>query len=285
MKYYVGIDLGGTNLRVSLFDENAKIINVFKEKSIHDFKEKLYEQIKKMLLKLELNNYDVQAIGISLCGQENNGVITYAPNLNVTGLNLKERLEHDFSLPIKIINDANASALAEAKLGIKDKYQNFLFVTISSGLGAGLIYQGKLINLPFEVGHQLITYKDKDYDVEYLLSGNGIVRLSILNNYEINDAHSFFEKIKNNDKKAELILDDYTTLLAKFFYNLQVIYNVDCVILSGGMMKSKEYFFSMLKNKVDSLLKNTVFNKINFVDASFDQDAGLFGAFAVSKYY
>ena len=268
-----------------LFDENAKIINVFKEKSIHDFKEKLYEQIKKMLLKLELNNYDVQAIGISLCGQENNGVITYAPNLNVTGLNLKERLEHDFSLPIKIINDANASALAEAKLGIKDKYQNFLFVTISSGLGAGLIYQGKLINLPFEVGHQLITYKDKDYDVEYLLSGNGIVRLSILNNYEINDAHSFFEKIKNNDKKAELILDDYTTLLAKFFYNLQVIYNVDCVILSGGMMKSKEYFFSMLKNKVDSLLKNTVFNKINFVDASFDQDAGLYGAFAVSKYY
>ena len=285
MKYYVGIDLGGTNLRVSLFDENAKIINVFKEKSIHDFKEKLYEQIKKMLLKLELNNYDVQAIGISLCGQENNGVITYAPNLNVTGLNLKERLEHDFSLPIKIINDANASAVAEAKLGIKDKYQNFLFVTISSGLGAGLIYQGKLINLPFEVGHQLITYKDKDYDVEYLLSGNGIVRLSILNNYEINDAHSFFEKIKNNDKKAELILDDYTTLLAKFFYNLQVIYNVDCVILSGGMMKSKEYFFSMLKNKVDSLLKNTVFNKINFVDASFDQDAGLYGAFAVSKYY
>lgn len=285
MKYYLCIDLGATNLRVGIVDENKKIIKHLKEKSTQADCEKLYSQIKRMIEELEYQNYNVVSLGISACGLEENGVILYAPNLRVENFNLKKRLENDFTFPIKIANDANASALSEAHYGVGKEYENILFTTISSGLGVGLIYKNKLINMPFEAGHQLINYKSKDYDVEYLLSGNGLVNLCALNNFSINSAKDFFIEVKNDNKIALNILDDYTSLLAKFYYNMQVVFNVDCVILSGGMMKSKEFFFPLFKAKIDAMLTNTVFKNINFVDATFDQDAGFFGACAVAEFY
>lgn len=284
MKYYLGIDLGATNLRIALFDNDKKMIVQFVEKSTRDDKNLLYAQIKRMIEKTNYQNYNVQSIGISLCGQAENGIIIFAPNLKVTDLDLKGNLEKDFKLPVKIANDANASALAEAKYGIAKKYKTSLFTTISSGLGCGLIYDGMLINVPFEVGHQLITYKDNDYEVEHILSGTGIVKLASLNNLKVDNATDFFLKVASNDIKAKEILDDYVTLLAKFFFNLQVAFNVDCVILAGGMMKSKKYFFELLKKKTDEMLKVTIFKPLNFVDATFDQDAGIYGACAVAEF-
>ncbi len=283
MKNYLCIDLGATNIRVGILSEDKKIIKIIKEKSIHDDKEKLYQQIKRLILSLDYQKYDPQAIGISLCGQEDNGLITYAPNLRVTGINLKELLEHDFKLSTKIVNDANAAALAEARLN--NLKGTILFTTISSGLGVGLVYNNQLINLPFEAGHQLMSYKNQDYDVETLLSGNGLINLCTINNLKVTNASDFFDLIKNNDSLALKILDDYTTLLAKFYYNQQICYDADYIVLSGGMMKSKSYFYQQLEEKTDLLIKDKPVKKLNFIDAKYDQDAGIYGALAVAMYY
>ncbi len=283
--HYIGIDLGGTNVRVGIFDDKNNLINVIKEKSIHDDKDELYKQIKKMLINLDINKYQVKAIGVSLCGIEENGILTYAPNLNINGLDLKKRLEDDFHINVNMANDANAACLCEANIGNAKKYNHVLFTTISTGLGIGLTYFHKLINLPFEAGHQLITYQNKDYDVENLLSGTGIVKLAHLNNLEVSDTVSFFELIKKHDPKANKVLEDYVTLLAKFYYNQQVVFNVDCIILSGGVMKSKDLFYPLFIKKFMELIKNIPLKEPIFIDATYDQDAGLYGAYAVAKYF
>lgn len=283
MKNYLCIDLGATNIRIGILSEDKKIIKILKEKSVHDEKEELYKQIKRMIYSLDYQKYNPLAIGVSLCGQEDNGLITYAPNLRVTGINLKELLEKDFSLETKIVNDANAAALAEARLN--HLQGTILFTTISSGLGAGLIYNNQLINLPFEAGHQLITYQNQDYDVETLLSGNGLINLCTLNNLKVKDAASFFKLVQDNDSLALKILDDYTSLLAKFYYNQQICYDADYIVLSGGMMKSKAYFYPQLIEKTNLLIQNKFIKKLNFIDAKYDQDAGIYGALAIAMYY
>ena len=110
----------------------------------------------------------------------------------------------------------------------------------------------------------------------------GLVKLFAINNIKVNNAGEFFSLVNNNDSLALKILDDYTTLLSKMFYNLQLDYNTDCIVLSGGVMKSIDLFFNELKEKTNALVKKYPLKEVNFVFASFDQDAGLFGGVSLA---
>lgn len=285
MQNYICIDLGGTNIRVAIINEKLKILEIKKEKSIHDDAMLLYAQIKKMILSFDLTTYKPLCIGVSTCGVEREGNIVYSPNLNINDLNLKALLEKDFKLETKVVNDANAAALSEAKFGTFKDNATVFFATISSGLGVGLVYKGNLINLPLEAGHQIITYKSVDYDIEHLLSGNGLVRLAQINGLNITSASDFFALYQKGNTLSKIVLDDYTSLLAKFFYNQQICYDVDYIILSGGMMKSKDFFMQDVENKTNLLLNKMPMKKIKFVLSKFDQDACLYGALAVCMFF
>lgn len=283
MKYFLSIDLGATNLRIGLFDENNSLIHVERKPSIKGDIIALENEIKEMI-SLFPTDYKIEQIGVSICGIVENNTLLYAPNLKVKDFEIGKFLKETYNVKVIVANDANASALAEVNLTNNFIHDDIVFfTTISSGIGGCLIYKHHLINLAFEIGHQRINYLNNSYDVESLLSGNGIVRLAKLNNLDISSAADFFKELDNNNSLAKKVLDIYTTLLSEFYFNIQANYNTDKIILSGGVMKSKKYFIDELKQKTDKLIEKYPFKKITFVDSSFDQNAGLYGGLALAK--
>ena len=281
MKYVISIDLGATNVRVGIISSELDIIAVTRESTIKNDKYALASQIIRMIKSLPINDYKIEYIGVSACGLIKNNHVEILPNLYISDFQLNKILENEFNIPCNIVNDANATALSEATFGAGKGFDTSYFITISSGIGGCLVYNNKLIDLPFELGHHLISFEGNDYEIEEILSGNGICKFCAINSLNIGCAYDFFKLCKEDNKNALSILDKYTTLLANMFYNIQLDYNTDCIILSGGVMKSADLFFNELNEKANRLISKYPVNKIKFVFAKFDQDAGLMGGATV----
>ena len=164
-EYVISIDLGGTNVRVGIIDNNCEIIKVNREFTIKNNKEALANQICRMISELPYKDYNVKKVGI--CGFVHQSYIKYMKNLNISDFDLKSIIESNFpDLNVTIKNDAACTALSEAINGSSKDYENSFFITISSGIGGALINQKKLVNLHFEIGHMFVEYKHNTYEVE-----------------------------------------------------------------------------------------------------------------------
>lgn len=275
----VSIDLGGTNIRVGIVDENLNILTQIKEKSIHEDSNLLYLQIKKMVNKVLSSSFssNINKIGICCAGFINNGRIEKSPNLNINNFDLISLLQKDFPFikEIKIVNDANSEAYMEAKFGAASKYSNSIFLTISTGIGIGVINNKQLVDLPFEVGHNYINYKDNFYEFEQLCSGNGIVLLCKLNNLTINNSQEFFTLVLNKNEQALKIYKIWLELLASQIANMQLNYNSDVIVISGGVLLSKDVFLEDLEKVTNTFITSYPCKMVKFVEAKFNQDTGL----------
>ena len=275
----ISIDLGGTNLRVGIVDENLNILTQIKEKSIHDDSKLLYLQIKKMVNKVLSSSFssNVNKIGICCAGFINNGRIEKSPNLNINNFDLIPLLQKDFPFikEISIVNDANSEAYMEAKFGAASNYLNSIFLTISTGIGIGVINNKQLIDLPFEVGHNYISYKNKFYEFEQLCSGNGIVLLCKLNNLIVKNSQEFFNLVSNKNELALKIYETWLQLLGSQIANMQLNYNSDVIVISGGVLLSKDIFLDDLEKITNTFIASYPCKKVRFVEAKFNQDTGL----------
>ena len=279
MSKVIAIDLGGTNLRAGIVDDNLNILKAIRERSTHDNTSNLYQQIKSIIVELLSTNLadGVSSIGISCAGFCENGTIKLSPNLNIGNFNLVNLLQKDFPKIKNIVlaNDANASALMEAKYGAGQKYNNIVFVTISSGIGLGLVINKKLIDLPFEVGHNYIYYKNRYYELEQLISGNGLMLLSNINGLKVDSAAELFKLIYEKNINARKVYEEWLKLTGSFLANLQLDYNLDAIVLSGGVMQSKEFFLDDLISVANAFIAPFPTKSINICEAKFDQDTGL----------
>ncbi len=281
--YVISIDLGGTNIRCGIVSNKCEIIEVNREKTIKNDKEKLLNQIISLIKKLPYKDYNITKIGISACGFVENNVITRMTNLGIYNFNLKKLLENEFpDLTVSIKNDANCTALAESMFGSSKDYNSSFFITISTGIGGGLVYNKELIDLPFETGNMLINYKDKVHHTEKLLSGTGIVNLCKENDLIIDNAEIFFNMVKEKNEKALKIFDIWQNLLAQLIVSNHFNFNTDIYVLSGGVMKSQDLFYNDLLKKCNDLIEGYPLKEIKFVSAYFDQDAGLIGGATVA---
>ncbi|MHB1665346.1 MAG: ROK family protein [bacterium] len=183
---YLGIDIGGTNIRFGIVDKKGKLLsfNLFPiDKSadaailhIKKFINKILEKNKIALRNVKnyndddngdnnsgLENISIKAIGISAAGQieKEKGVITYSPNLNWKNVHIKEELENSFNIPVFIDNDVKTIAYAEWKLGAGRGVKNLICIFIGTGIGSGLIINNKLIDgcsgSAGEIGHITIV--------------------------------------------------------------------------------------------------------------------------------
>ncbi len=180
---YLGIDIGGTKCAVVLGNEKGEILKKVRFETMD--KDSTIEK----LIDISRDMGDFQAIGISCGGplDSKRGVIMSPPNLvgwdNVT---ICEILGNEFSVPVYLCNDANACALAEWKFGAGKGSRNMIFLTFGTGLGAGLILDGKLYSgtndMAGEAGHvRLESFGPVGYgkkgSFEGFCSGGGIAQL------------------------------------------------------------------------------------------------------------
>lgn len=224
--YYVGIDIGGTKIATVIADKNFNIINKkrfltaetkFPLKSI----EKIIQNIEMQLKEMCITQNEILGIGISCGGPLNSkeGVILSPPNLpGWDNVKIVEILKSSFNTKIYLQNDANACALAEWKLGAGKEFENMIFLTFGTGMGAGLILNNKLYSgkqdCAGEVGHIRLSQNGpvgfgKAGSFEGYCSGGGIVKLGeLFLKEELAKGYSgpLKEKYENNLVEAKDIL-------------------------------------------------------------------------------
>lgn len=270
MKHVISLDIGGTNIRAAIINENYEIIAVVKERTITHSLDKFLAQVIDVIKRLEYKRFDPKVIGIGVPGRvRKNGFIDALPNIYLLNIPLAEYVSNHFNLPVYVKNDAEMAGLCEAVVGAGKNYNNVYFVTISTGVGAAFVENKRLKQLLDEPGHTLIKYKDELYEFEHLASGNGLLLLAKLNGIEISSAAEFFERVKANDKTVLPLYHEWLTLISNFFNELIEFFEPEIFVLSGGVMYSRDVFLDDLKQRVENAKITT---------AGFSQDAGLIGA-------
>lgn len=282
MEYVISIDLGATNLRVGIVSSNLDIIEVNREKTVKNDKEMLGKQICRLIESLPYEKYNIKKVGVSACGLIERNHIKILPNLGIKDFDLKGLIESKYGFKCEIKNDANCTALAEASFGASKDVKDSFFITISSGIGGCLIYDSKMIDLSFEIGHMYIKYGNGYEELEKIASGNGLVKLCQDNYLMVENAQEFFELCNKKDSLALNILSQWEDIISMYLANCQMEFNTDKIVLSGGVMKSSSLFIDELSKRSNKLIERFPLKPINIVLAHFDQDAGLLGGVSVA---
>jgi glucokinase len=237
-KEVIAVDLGGTFLRVALVKGN-KIIKYTKKKTPKE-KNALVRELFNSIS--SLMNKNVKAIGVASAGPLKKGIIKNPPNLPFRTLNLKKIIKSKFKKRVEVENDAACVALAEAKLGCKKK--DFIVLTLGTGIGGGVIINGKLESgkgYGGELGH---IHIDEERDLEDIWQ-------DIRKRYrkEFGKDTLIKDLLKINNKKSKKFLDEIAVCLGQGIASLVAVFDPEVVILSGGVKETGTKFLNMIKKK------------------------------------
>lgn len=270
MKHVIALDIGGTNLRAALVNETYQIIEIVVAATPLQNLNAFLEQVKKSVDSLLKKQPNVSAIACGVPGRvDESGGIEILPNIGIKNVPLKSFLETNYHLPVVIKNDAVMAAVAEGNLGYGKSLESSYFITISTGIGAAFIANHQLRHSSEEAGHMLIKLGNEYEELEKVASGQGIVKLAAFHGVTIPDAKTFFTLYGQGDKSIKPIFQIWLTYLTDFLKWVDRYYAPKAFILTGGVMKSKDYFWNDLQKAVPH---------IPLALAQFGQDAGIIGA-------
>lgn len=260
----IAIDLGGTNLRVSLVVNN-KVVSYIKEKT---------PKTQDALLRLLKKNIDslmepgVRGIGVSSAGPLLNGVLKNPPHLPLQNFDLEGYLKKVYRKRVKVENDANCVALAESKLGCKKN--NFFILTLGTGVGGGVIIEGKLYSgqgYGAELGH-IIMDGGKDFESHWKYART-MIRKHFGRKLLVKDL------LEKNDKNCKKILDYVSTVLARGIASHINVFDPEIVMLSGGISETGDKFLDQVRKKIPEYV---IFPRIPEVKWSVLDHPGTLGA-------
>lgn len=272
MAYIITLDIGGTNIRAAISDEQGYLLNTIKERTIRHDHEAFIAQVVAIVGKLKFPEFNPIGISLGVPGRvRKNGFIDALPNVGLNAIDLLNPLKNNYNLPVSIKNDAEMAAFAEAKLGVGRNAKSTYFVTISTGIGGCLVADGKLKNPSVEIGHTLINYRGSFYELEKIASGDGILTLCRLNGLNYKSGSDFFTAVGKKDRGALVVFNEWLTIISDFFAYINESFSPEVIAVTGGVLKAKALFFDDLKNRVPAM---------NLHIAYFDEDAGLVGAAA-----
>ncbi len=307
-KYIIGIDVGGTKIAAGVTTMTGKLLQEVFLPTPRNSAEAIYQSIRTCI-----NDFlavypidDVAGIGLGLPGivDIKKGIILNAPNLKIwNGFPIVKRLKKDIPLPSIIDNDANAAALAESIFGAGKRYRNFIYITVSTGIGGGIILDKKLYYgshlTAGEVGHAIIEathgVRLKNMGkLETLASGTGLAAKAkelfdtasplarICNNDpEQITAARIYQAAKKNDRIAQALITEQGMHLAAGIVSLVNILDPEAIIIGGGVAHNGRPFFDAIKKGLTHFELMTPNKKIMLLPAKLKKHVGLFGAAAL----
>ena len=270
MKYVIALDIGGTNLRGAVVNDQYRLLDVkIIPTPLNDLNNFLNE-VKNIVDQLLDKHPQVKAIACGVPGRVDTlGGIDILPNIGIRHVPLKSFLESTYRLPVVIKNDAVMAAIADGNLGFGKSLSSSYFITISTGIGAAFIANHQLKHSSEEAGHMLVPFAGGFEELEKVASGQGIVNLAKHHGVEVTDAKAFFHRLGQQDPKIKLIFQQWLDYLIQFLQWVDRYYSPHAFILTGGVLKSKAFFWDALQASVPH---------IPLALATFGQDAGLMGA-------
>ena len=289
MSYVVGIDIGGTNIRAALLDEDRNILEKIKIKNEVD-KGPEYN-LNKIINHINENwvSKDIRGIGVGCPGPLNikTGTILKAPNLRGwDNFNVKKYLEENTSLKAEVNNDANVAGLAEAIIGSAKGAESVFYITVSTGVGGAFIIDNKIINGANSFAGEicnLIINEDKyshsglvKGGLEGQCSGPNIARIASEKLEKIVDTPEVFELYKKNNKVAIEVVNELCENLSKGISNIISVVDPEVIVLGGSVVLYNKDLLEIIIEKV----RKKVINKeaVDIRIAEIGDDAGLRGA-------
>ena len=269
MNYYIGIDLGGTNVRIAKVDDDGRIAqDVIAPSHGLEGPEKIEANILDLLKQFDLS--DVKSIGLAIPGPVDGerNVITQATNIpGCENYPFADNMQKVTNIPVFLDNDANAAGLAEAVLGAGRGYNIVYYLTHSTGIGGGLVinghviqghkgYAGEIANVIVDPdAFQFENYKHLNRGgVETVASGTAIGLFGKDKLGEQGDsARKVFALAKQGNKDAQDIIDKMAKDFATCLSAISAIVAPDCFVIGGGCSHSSGQYFELLKESFKSM--------------------------------
>lgn len=316
MKYYIGVDLGGTNIVAAVVDENGRILNKSSCKTnLPKESEVLVSDIAHLIdLVLKQSNLsidDIENVGIGVPGIVNTqeGVIVYSCNFNYSDVKIADMLESKIGKKIYIENDANAAALGEFVCGAGVGSETMIVLTLGTGIGGGIILNKQLYRgfnyTGAELGHIVIERNGRHCNCgrngcfEAYASATGLAKTAeevadkypgskLWNVYRKDNKISgkvLFDAVVEGDFAAMEAWNIFVSHLATGVVNIINIFQPQILCIGGGVSQAGELLINPLKEIFDreDYSRNSK-NRCKIVSAKLKNDAGLIGAAMLFKF-
>ncbi len=316
MKYYIGIDLGGTNIVAGVVDENYRIITKATTKTncprpekeiAADMAKVALEAAQKACISID----DIEWIGIGTPGIANSetGIIEYSNNLGFENTPMVDYIKEYIDKPVFIENDANAAAYGEFVAGAAKGANNAVCITLGTGVGGGIVIDGKIYAgsnfAGAEIGHTVIEVDGAQCSCgrkgcfEAYSSATGLIRMTKEAMYKDKEskmwqmteerggkvsARTAFDCMREGDKSAREVTDKYIKYLAAGITNTINIFQPDILCIGGGVCNEGDALLIPVKKIVQEEVytRNSPKNT-EIVIAKLGNDAGIIGAAFLGK--
>ncbi|WP_188207913.1 ROK family protein [Alkalibacillus aidingensis] len=279
----LGIDIGGTKVRMGIVDSDFKVH--LDQQVPTTFP--LYDMLEKEILAILDEHPDVERIGIGTHGfvDSKKGRVVYATELlpGWSGTEVKKQLEQATGRKVEVDNDANVAALAEAKAGVAKDYNRTVCLTLGTGLGGGVILDDYVVSGgpnggAAELGHMILYPNGQPCPCghhgcfEQYVSGTALKRRIKESGLSYTPRELFIQA--DHDPKAQQLIKEFTSDLAVIISTLQAVFDMEVVVIGGGVSESADKWFGLLEEQLENHLLNPIDVKI----AQFGNEAGMLGA-------
>ncbi len=319
--YYIGVDLGGTNIAVGIVNESFEIIKkgsvpTKPERGADPIIEDMAELAKKLIAECGLTIDDIAYAGIATPGIANSekGIVEYCNNIPFVEYPLAAKLSALIdNKPVYIENDANAAAKAEAIAGVGKGSQYSVMITLGTGLGGGIVIDGKVYSgfnfAGAELGHIVIEKDGRPCTCgrkgcwEAYSSATGLVNITkdrildaraagratamdemIGGDLSKVSARTSFAAMKEGDEVAAEVVDEYISYLACGVANVINIFQPNVLAIGGGVCNEGDYLLKPLMQKVfDETYSREGTPRTEIKIAQLGNDAGIIGAAVLGK--
>lgn len=304
-KVCFGIDIGGTAVKVGLFDTEGKLLNKWdfvtrKTGNGKDILKDAAQYILNKMKELDLKKENVLGVGVGIPGPvKDNGDVLELANLGMGYFNIEDEMTEMTGLKVKAANDANVAALGEYWMGGGKGYQNMVLATLGTGVGGGIILNGHVLagsnGAGGEIGHILVNEDEaltcgcgKHGCLEQYASATGVVRVakrileastetSSLRTYNELSAKNVFDCAKAGDKLALEAVEKACYYLGLAMSHIAQTIDPEVFVIGGGVSKAGEIITETVKKYYNGMVMNALKNK-EFKLATLGNDAGIYGA-------
>ncbi len=318
MKYYLGIDLGGTNIASGVVDEDFNIIATAKVKTAcprpaEEIAEDMTKSALEAISNAGLSIKDLEWIGVGSPGNINRdtGVVEYSNNLQFYNAPIAELLKHylnEHDVPIYMDNDANTAAYGEFLAGSAKGVNNAIVITLGTGVGCGVIIDGNIYSghnfAGGEFGHTVIEVDGYECTCgrrgcfEAYASASGLIRMtrfamkqvpdSIMHKLELEDgkvgARTAFKAMRMGDEAGRLVVEKYTKYLATGITNAINVFQPEVLCIGGGICNEGDPLILPLKQLAEKHVYNRdSANRTRIEVCSLGNNAGVIGAAMLGK--
>lgn len=295
MKYYIGVDIGGTNIKIIINDENQTILKrSIKTNSSNNgiyIINDIFNSLKYMFKQNEMDFNNIESIGFAVPGAVFNDIVICCPNIGWENFDLIKEVSSLFNSKINVscLNDANAAAVAEA---FNLKTNNVVFIALGTGVGGGVFNHGIQNGYSGSTGEFGHMHIDDKYNLkcncgligclETVASATGV---SNIYKYKTNNwlsCEEVFNLAMNNDTIAVEVVNEVVDYLARALSQITVCINPKEIVIGGGMAQAGDYLLKQIKISFNKYAFKSVKNtKVSLT--SLDNYAGAIGAMIYGK--